>query len=318
MAIKLTQEEFIQKAKKVHKNKYGYDKSIFINTRSKLIVTCAKHGDFQISPHNLLSGQGCRLCGIESISRKQTYSYKTFIKKANNVHNNKYSYADSDYHSAQEKIKIICPSHGEFFQTPTSHLRGHGCPKCWSDKLKYKLSYTQNDFIQKARSVHGNKYNYDKVRYIDSKTKVIIICKIHGEFKQLPSSHLRGHGCSLCKESYGEKHIRQFLENNKVKFEAQKIFNDLFFKSKDFPLRYDFYLPDYNLLIEHDGEQHFKPFSFKWKKETKKDRVKNLLYQQHKDNIKDSFAIKNKIKLLRISFLDFNNIVKILKKELGI
>ena len=112
------------------------------------------------------------------------------------------------------------------------------------------------EFIKKAKEVHGDKYDYSKVEYINAKTKVCIICPIHGEFLQIPKHHLKGCGCPSCNNSHLEKNIKLFLENNNINFEQQKRFKWLGKQSLDF------YLPKYNIVIECQGIQHFKEIDF--------------------------------------------------------
>jgi hypothetical protein len=115
-----------------------------------------------------------------------------FIEKAKAVHGDKYDYSLVDYRNAKTKVKIICPEHGSFEQTPNNHLSGNNCPKCSDKKLNTE------EFIEKARNVHGDRYNYSIVVYNNKQTKVKIICPIHGDFEQRPDSHLNGNGCPHC------------------------------------------------------------------------------------------------------------------------
>jgi len=112
--------------------------------------------------------------------RKKTT--KEFIEEADKVHNYKYDYSKSIYTIAKEKLIITCPEHGDFLQTPDAHLRGSGCPKCKARKQSIECSLTTEEFVKRAKEVHGDKYNYSKVNYINSKTNVCIICPEHGEF----------------------------------------------------------------------------------------------------------------------------------------
>lgn len=121
-----------------------------------------------------------------------------FIEKATLIHFNKYDYSNVEYVNSHTKITISCKIHGEFIQRPNSHLNGSGCRKCGIDSNISKNTKTNDEFIQNAIDVHGDKYDYSKVEYINSNSKITINCKTHGEFKQKPSSHLSGHGCSRC------------------------------------------------------------------------------------------------------------------------
>jgi len=140
------------------------------------------------------------------------YDTEYFIKRSNNIHNNKYNYSMTDYVNCSTKVKIICPIHGIFEQIAEQHYKGIGCPECFGNKkINTEL------FIKKSNSVHNNKYDYSLVNYINNKTKVIIICPKHGEFKQIPSHHYKGIGCSEC--SKNKKITTEiFIERSKKKF----------------------------------------------------------------------------------------------------
>ena len=124
-------------------------------------------------------------------------SINEFIAKARNVHGDKYDYSKVNYINAITKVCIICPKHGEFYQTPSQHL-SRGCKKCGVDTRAKKRTMSRDDFIKEANIKHNYKYDYSKVEYINSKTKICIICPIHGEFWQTPNSHLAGNGCIIC------------------------------------------------------------------------------------------------------------------------
>ena len=117
-----------------------------------------------------------------------------FITKAKEKHGDKYDYSKVEYVDAHTKVCIICPIHGEFWQTPNSHLNGCGCPKCGGNK-----TLTSEEFIEKAKQIHGEKYDYSKVEYVNANTKVCVICPIHGEFWIAPHNHLRERGCPICR-----------------------------------------------------------------------------------------------------------------------
>ena len=205
MSKKLTTEEFIEKAKRVHGEEYDYSRVNYKNTKEKVIILCKKHGEFLQSPRDHLNGHGCTKCS----GNKRRLTTGEFIKKAIKIHGDKYDYSKVNYKNADSKIKIICKKHGEFLQTPHSHLYGNGCIKCGGSK---KL--TTEEFIERAKEIHGDRYDYSKVNYINNSTKVCIICTEHGEFLQIPNHHLRGHGCPGCGGS--EKlTTKEFIEKAK-------------------------------------------------------------------------------------------------------
>jgi hypothetical protein len=184
-------EEFIIKANLVHKNLYDYSKVNYINTETKIIIICQIHGEFKQTPHSHVSGnQGCPKCG-----KTNKLTTKEFIEKANLVHENLYDYSKVIYVNAKTKITIICKKHGEFEQTPQSHVNSKtGCSKCSGN-----YNPRTEEFIRKANLVHENSYDYSKVKYINRNTKITIICKKHGEFQQIPHNHiLKKSGCTKC------------------------------------------------------------------------------------------------------------------------
>jgi hypothetical protein len=189
MRKKLTTEEFIVKAKEVHGEKYDYSKVLYTNAKAKIVIICPMHGAFDQRSDNHLQGQNCPTCAM--INNRS--NLKEFITKAKLVHKNKYDYSKVIYKDSRTKVTITCPEHGEFKQTPNNHLKGQICPNC----VVYSCSNTE-EFINKAIIVHSNKYMYNKVNYTMSKTKVTIICPIHGHFEQTPNRHLAGQGCPGC------------------------------------------------------------------------------------------------------------------------
>ena len=137
-------EEFVKKANLVHGENYGYDESVYINSRTKIIINCSVHGNFNQLPATHLLGAGCKKCATETTKIKITSNTDDFIEKANIIHNFKYDYSNTDYINNYTKIKIRCPVHGEFIINPSNHLSGHGCKKCNHG------SYTKESFINIA------------------------------------------------------------------------------------------------------------------------------------------------------------------------
>jgi len=183
-------DEFIRKSKLIHKNKYLYDKFIYINAHTKGILQCRLHGKFLQSPNNHLSGKGCYRCR----KSRPTFTTEDFIKKASQCHKNKYDYTKTKYINYKHKVIISCPIHGEFLQTPSGHLNGRGCLKCFCSRR----TFTIDEFKERAKIVHNSKYDYSKIFYINTTTHISIICPIHGIFSQTPNKHLSGRGCKKC------------------------------------------------------------------------------------------------------------------------
>ena len=150
---------------------------------------------------------------------------KQFIEKAKKVHGDKYDYSKVEYINSQTKVCIICPEHGEFWQEPSAHVRGHNCPKCSNIKRGDTFRSNGTKFIEQAKNVHGGKYDYSKVEYINSSTKVCIICPNHGEFFILPQNHLLGQGCPKCvgKHLTTEEIITKFKQVHGDKYDYSKV-----------------------------------------------------------------------------------------------
>ena len=197
-----------------------------------------------------------------------------FIEEAKKMHGDKYDYSKVEYVNTRRKVCIICPNHGEFWQTASEHLRGQGCPKCAGNKR-----LTTEGFIHKAKEVHGGKYDYSKVEYVNNHTKVCIICPEHGEFWQEPSSHLNGNGCPNCNESQMEKNTANFLEENNIEYIRQARKTDLVWLGRQ---SLDFYLPKYNIAIECQGIQHFESVAFFGGKRKYSDGLKRDLSKYNK------------------------------------
>ena len=297
---------FLNQAIKIHGDNYDYSlsKIDYEGAFKKVRIICKKHGEWRQTPDNHINDKkGCYYCGLEKLSKHFSRTQDEFITLANNVHNNKYDYSEVIYKGADEKIKIICKKHGIWEQTAHSHLKGHNCPKCTGN-----IPLTKKEFVDRARNIHGDIYDYSLSNYINAHTKVLIKCKEYGVFKQTPTDHIHsnGKGCSKCVESVGERFIRLFLEKNNIEYIYQKKFDDCKFVKQ---LIFDFYLPKQNILIEYDGIQHFEPLSiFGGEKAFQKQLIK--------DDIKNVYCKDMSIKLLRINFDKLNHIEEILIDEI--
>lgn len=215
--LKHTHDDFVKKARKVHGQKYDYSKAKYVNSHTNLDIICNVHGLFSQTASTHLSGAGCPACS--GVARLDT---EKLIQRAKEVHGKKYDYSHADYKNNKTKIKIICPEHGMFEQTPANHLQGMGCLLCgYKNAGQYHKKNTES-FIAEARKIHGNKYDYSDVEYKGAREKITIICPKHGRFEQIAHVHLRGEdgkGCLQC--SYEERAINasmtfeEFLERSK-------------------------------------------------------------------------------------------------------
>ena len=217
---RLTTEEFIERARKVHGDKYDYSKVEYKNAHIKVCIICPEHGEFWQTPNAHLYLK----CECSKCMKNAKGTTDEFIERARKIHSNKYDYSKVEYINSKTKVCIICPEHGEFWQTPDKHLYGRGCPICGNDKQK---SNTE-EFIRKANKIHSNKYDYSKVEYINSQTKVCIICPKHGEFWQKPNGHLNGQGCPSCNKMTSDDFIQKatLIHNGKYDYSKVKYINN--------------------------------------------------------------------------------------------
>lgn len=249
---------FIEEARKIHGDKYGYSKVEYTNSHTKICIICPKHGEFYQTPSQHLKGHGCDKCARENNGRQQRVTKEEFIEFANQKWNNKYDYSQCEYIDYYTKVKIICPKHGEFWQTPIQHLKACGCLKCVSEYKHNLLSSNTEEFIKKSEKIFHDKYSYEHVKYINNSKKVMITCPKHGDFLCTPANHLKGRGCPICKTEhyvYEERLYNLLLEI----FDKNDIQRQTKTKWLTNNKSLDFYLPKYNLAIEHQGSQHFIP-----------------------------------------------------------
>lgn len=214
----------------------------------------------------------------------------TFIEKSLDLHDNRYIYDKCEYINTRSKVKIKCPEHGYFDIIASNHLHNkQGCVECIRDN--HRFEELSNTHINDLNQVHYSFYEYKK---IVKDGKIEIKCPEHGWFNQSYYNHIRGHGCSFCSSSKGEKKIKKLLDSKGINYLTEKTFGKCI-SPKNRKLRFDFYLPNKNVCIEYDGIQHFESKEYFG-------GDKFLKYIQICDNIKNKFCGMNGIKLIRISY----------------
>lgn len=306
-----TTEEFICKAKEVYGDRYTYEKSVYITSKAKVIVTCRIHGDFETTAHDFIQGHGCPQCGYEVMKTARRKDQDQFLAECRRVHGDRYDYSQTVYQGNRKKVTIICRKHGPFEQWPDNHAGGQGCPVCKFEEAAVRNSKGTAKFIEDARKVHGDYYDYSQVNYVNNKTNVTIICPKHGPFEVAPQDHLYGmNGCPKCSCSKGEKRILLWLEAHGIDYIWHKsLHSDLAIgkRKKFIP---DFRLPTKDdMIIEYNGEQHYRPKK-EWGGE------KQLKHQQKRDAALRKYCEDNHIPLLEIHYKDFDRIEEILDQEL--
>ena len=292
---KIESNSLVKKLKKIHNNLYDYviEKDSYYSTDKIKLVNnlTGDENSYRVDRH--LNGM-----------KPNKVTLNLFLQKSKLLHGSIYDYSKiKEIKNGKDKVEIICKKHGVFKQVVSNHMNlGHGCPKCvgvgkWNTDL----------LISEFKKVHRDKFDYSKVKFENVSEKVEIMCEEHGSFYQNIYQHLRGEGCGFCKtNSKGEEYIKMWLDGMNIKYIRQKSFKDCKYINS---LSFDFYLPKYEMCIEFDGLQHYKPVSYfggadGFKKSKKRDKVK------------DEWCLKNNIKLLRIKYNEINKIQYILKENL--
>ena len=284
--IKKTTEEFIDQSIKIWGDKYDYSQTEYESSRKKVKIIYDGISYLQY-PNSHLSGYP-----VEGYLDQEI-----FLQKAKKKHGDKYDYSLVEFVNANTKIKIIYDG-VTHEQTPYNHLK-------YSPEKVLRLK-TIEEFIIESIAIHDGKYSYENAIYKSDRDKITITCPIHGDFSQIVNSHMIGKGCPTCKESFGEKAIAKFLNNNNIHYDRQHRFKGC---KSTFELPFDFYIPMARTCIEFDGIQHYQPVSYFGGLET---------YEKLKinDKIKEDYCEENYINLIRIKYTDIDKINEILYENL--
>lgn len=195
LAVKLTETEILEKIKQKHGDKYSYKYFGSPSVNEYILIKCNScEIKFKQKLYAHIAGQGCKKCGRVVGANKKKRTQLEFLALCAEKHGSKYDYSESVYTLSTEKIKIICPDHGAFYQVANNHIYGQGCPRC-ADCAQLD----KNEFERRSRLVHGDKYDYSMVNYRNAHEKVKIICLDHGVYEMKPNAHTSGkQGCPSC------------------------------------------------------------------------------------------------------------------------
>lgn len=250
-----TVEERLQSLINKFGNNYTFDLD---GCYSSSVVTsyCKQHDSYYKSTIGelLRAKTPCPVCSRINSSDKPKDSVNQFIEKANEVHKGVYDYSKVEYKASRSKVIIVCPVHGDFEQTPNSHIMGCGCPLCAIQANADYKRKTSDVFIEKSKEVHKDKYDYSLVEYNNNTTKVKIICNEHGVFEQSPKDHIRGSGCPSCARtsSKPELDIVSYIRELCPTTELIQRYRPTWMNGKEL----DIYLPEFNLAIEYNGTSY--------------------------------------------------------------
>lgn len=315
---RLSLKRFLEKAKEVHGDRYDYSLiKGFRNNREKLPIRCREHGVFMQSAHaHTDSRQGCPECGkliVGEAHEGHRLTNEEFVSKAMLVHGKKYDYSLVDYKDTKTPVVIICRKHGEFKQKPNYHLTGNGCQQCFEEKRGQSSLISYDEFVRRAKNVHGDAYIYSPADYRKTKEKIKIFCRKCGKhFSQTPHNHLAGQGCPHCNISNGERMVElaltrmglDFIPQHKIDYKDGVVI-------KRGGMYVDFYIPSRKTFIEFNGEQHYKPCErFGGKKSYER--------QKKRDEILRQYSKDNGYNLIEIPYTEFKRINNILIEGLQI
>ena len=277
--IKKTHDMYVKELFKINPNIEVIGE--YINNKTKILHRCKIDGyEWNACPSNMLSGKGCPIC-----SRRKKKTHEEYVNEVMELNDN--IDVIGNYINCNTKILHKCKIDGhEWYATPNSILSGKGCSKCSGNTKK-----NHKEYVDDVCSINKNIEVIDN--YINAQTQILHRCKICGcEWYVKPNAILNGTGCPKCKESRGEKTIEDWLNIKNILYVSQK----RFFDCKDIkPLPFDFYLPNYNICIEYQGQQHYEPVEYFGGESKFKDQIK-------KDNIKKEYCKKNNIHLFEIPY----------------
>ena len=284
----------------------------YVTSKTKIKCVCKECGyEFYSLPYNISRGHGCTQCEHNKGFEKRRKSQDEFQQELNCM---SLDFVVLDkYYNAKTKLKCQCLVCGtEWYSYPTNIILGQKCPRCTMNDVKVKQTMSKTEFIEKVHKINSQIEVIGE--YTNNATPIECKClKCENSFKIIPRNLLTRATCPICTISKGENEINKWLFNHNIAFEQQKTFDNLYGIGGG-RLRYDFFLPDYNMLIEYNGIQHEKPVDFGAKGKSFSENQYNK--QKENDEIKRQYANQNDITLLEIWYYDFDRISEILSKEL--
>ena len=304
MPQKLTSQQFIEKAIKIHGNQFCYDNTIYTDRHSKVEIFCntCKTTFFQTPHQHIYAKNGCKNCAMKKLQISQTKLDDDFVQQANKIHGFQYEYL-TRYLTAHTKIKIKHLLCGYVFtQLPNNHLSyKQGCPKCSVELRSSQLRKTHEVFVNECNKIHNNEYEYLSEYKGDAHKITLRHKKCQYIFDQKATNHLRGRGCPHCASSRAERVMKHCLDEKGIQFSYRHKFTDCINPKTNRQLVFDFYLPLYNTIFELDGPQHLNPFRFYGMTDEQAER--EFIECKFRDNIKNQYCKKKEIDLIRINFV---------------
>tara|TARA_B110000114_G_scaffold178818_1_gene212387 strand:+ start:655 stop:2709 length:2055 start_codon:yes stop_codon:yes gene_type:complete len=303
---RLDHADFLAKCINSHEDDYDYSMVDYVNSSTHVIVGCYEHGYWSVLPSNHMYGKSrCPVCSRRDGGKKRSISLtkdtEWFVSVAEEIHYFKYDYSKTEYKSSRKKLWIECPESGHepFEQWPRVHLSGKGCPACGRESAAAMARLTHEEVVERFTDIHRDRYDYSKAEIYGTDSYIKIGCpeETHPIFIQKVSAHLEGKGCPRCSLSKGETAVARLLDLASVNFEVEFVMEDGVDNTR---LRFDFYIPNQNVLIEYDGEQHYRPVTFGGMTKEKALEVhKKIKSRDHRKNV---WALDKGYRLIRIRF----------------
>ena len=291
MSRKLNREEYLLKCSKKQKVEWDYSRLDYQGMDYDVEIGCPIHGWFTQNAYSHSIGLGCKKCADDANSKRILLSKEEYLERVNKKYNFFFNYDKFEYGGMDSKSIVGCPNHGYFTILASNHLR-RGCGKCNNETKLEKIRLKNKDkFFKEVKKIHPIGYTYPRFVYVNASTPSIITCDKHGDFKQIPNSHLRGHGCSKCgvgNISKPEIEVQEFIKylGYNIQTNSRKLIK---------PYELDIYIPSLNKAIEFNGDWwHYNP---------KNPESRGEKYHQ----MKTEMCKKIGIKLLHIRESDWKN-----------
>ena len=284
-----THEEYVKEVANINSNIEVL--GIYINAKTPIKHHCLKHNIYwDAIPDNILKGMGCVECGKEKYSAVLRKTHDQYVKEVKKI--NPDIIVLDYYINNFTPILHKCRKHNIVWMTsPAVILRGGGCVECGKEKLRNCHIKSHDTYVEELSKTNSNIVVLEE--YKGTNTSILHKCLIDGyEWMAQPANILHGYGCPVCNISHGERNTQKWLEKHQIKYIPQKTYDDC--KDKKV-LPFDFYLPDYNVCIEYQGEQHYRPVEYFGGE-------KQFEIQQKHDQIKRNYCKHNNIKLLEIPY----------------
>ena len=292
---------------KIRVEKRGYKllspKEEYKKFNSKYKVKCSNGHIYEQNLNDLYQGHGCKKCASKVNGNKQKLNYEYVKDKIDKFG---FELLSTEYNNIDEKLTVKCKICGEIFY-PTFHnlQKGSGCPKCYNE-IRGKSCIIPYD----ERLKYVKTFNYDIItpreKYVDGSQKILLKCNYGHIYEGTIYDFKNGSRCPKCNQSKGEVQIKEYLKNNNINFIEQYKFDNCKAQRK---LPFDFYLPDFNILIEYDGRQHFEISEHFG-------GIDAFVGTKVRDTIKNIYCKENDIELIRIPYWEFNNIETILNEKI--